>query len=159
MKSKTFKNFATHLRSIAVVDLAFQSTSYVEKLLWAIIGILSTVWLCQVIPDQIRIWEENASIITKGHIDLSDVKYPAISICPQSITKYAITEELGNYLRPDLNLPEVFATVRKDLFICATNMDEFFKKWKRNTYNDTCKSEKPELGCEVREIMKKHVNF
>ena len=155
MKSKSFKSFVSHLRSIAVVDLAFQSTSYVEKILWAIIGISSTVWLCQVIPNQIRSWEENASIITKGHVDLSNLKYPAISICPQSITKYAITEELGNYLKADMFLPEFFAGVRKDLLMCATGMDEFVKKWERNTFNDTCKNEKPELGCEVREIMKK----
>ena len=79
--------------------------------------------------------------------------YPAISICPQSITKYAITEELGNYLRPDMDLPELFATLRKDLLICATGMDKFFKKWERNTYNETCNSGKPKLGCKVREML------
>ena len=54
----------------------------------------------------------------QGNIETTDLKYPAVTICPKISTKYAIAERLGNYIDP-LNSPEELLSLRHDFLTCA----------------------------------------
>ena len=55
----------------------------------------------------------------KGDSETTDLKYPAVTICPKISTKYAIAERLGNYIDP-WNLPKGLLELQQELFLCAT---------------------------------------
>ena len=55
----------------------------------------------------------------KGDSETSDLKYPAVTICPKISTKYAIAERLGNYIDPG-NLPKGLLALQQELFLCAS---------------------------------------
>ena len=61
----------------------------------------------------IIIVDENPMIGRSLNIDLSEVEYPAITICSEQTTKYAFAERLGNYLDPDESLPDLLAKLQK----------------------------------------------
>ena len=86
------------LRNITTIDLAFQAKNILEKTLWAIIGIIGTVWVFYFVGIQFSLWEQHPSIVTKIDYELADVSYPAITVCSKGSTKYAIAERLGNYI-------------------------------------------------------------
>ena len=86
------------LRNITTIDLAFQAKNILEKILWAIIGIIGTVWVFYFVGIQFSLWEQHPSIVTKIDYELADVSYPAITVCSKGSTKYAIAERLGNYI-------------------------------------------------------------
>ena len=77
-------------------------------------------------------WEENASVMIKGHSKKAELKYPAVTICPKVSTKYAIAERLGNYIDP-MNLPKELLALRHDFFMCATGLNKKISSFK--TYN------------------------
>ena len=60
----------------------------------------------------VMIKDENPLIAIRGDIDLSEVEYPAITICSEQTTKYAFAERLGNYLDPDESLPDLLAKLQ-----------------------------------------------
>ena len=86
------------LRNITTIDLAFQAKNILEKILWAIIGIIGTVWVFYFVGIQFELWEQHPSLVTKIDYELADVSYPAITVCSKGSTKYAIAERLGNYI-------------------------------------------------------------
>ena len=139
-----FKKIFNHLRSIKSIDLACSATNYLEKFFWFGISIIGTLWVCYVIPIQLKLWKEKSTIITKGNFELSELNLPAITICSKGSTKYAIAERLGNYLNPDLKIPKEFRSLRKEFLVCATNGNE-------GDYRESCllNNTKPELGCKV----------
>ena len=59
----------------------------------------------------------------QGNIETTDLKYPAVTICPKISTKYAIAERLGNYIDP-LNLPEELLSLRHDFLTCAFGLSK-----------------------------------
>ena len=74
------------LRGITTIDLAFKSVNILEKIIWIIILIIGTVWACYFIQLQFLIWAEQPSIIVKSdNVKLSDVKYPAMTICSKAV--------------------------------------------------------------------------
>ena len=93
------------VKSIKAIDLACKGVNVFERLFWIIIGFTGFVWAFWFIPDQVQLWNDNPSIITKNNVELSDIEYPAITIAPPGSTKYAIAERLGNYLNPE-NIPD-----------------------------------------------------
>ena len=99
-------------RQIASINYACQATNILEKILWAtifLIGMLYAIYFTA------QMFDGNSSIISRIDIKLSDLNYPAMTICPLGSTKYAIAERLGNYLNPD-NLPLEWHELRKMLF-------------------------------------------
>ena len=86
------------LRNITTIDLAFQAKNILEKILWAIIGIIGTVWVFYFIGVQFKFWAQHPYLVTKGDFKLADITYPAITICSKGSTKYGIAERLGNYI-------------------------------------------------------------
>ena len=57
----------------------------------------------------------------QGDIESTDLKYPAVTICPKISTKYAIAERLGNYIDP-LKLPKELLSLRLDFLTCALGL-------------------------------------
>ena len=66
-------------------------------------------------------WDESASVLIKGDSETTDLKYPAVTICPKISTKYAIAERLGNYIDPG-NLPEGLLELQQEIFLCVTGL-------------------------------------
>ena len=83
---------------ICILDLTWKSTFILEKLLWAFIGITGTIWAIYFISFNFNHWNENPAVMSKKHMKLSDLKYPAMTICTEGSTKLSIAERLGNYL-------------------------------------------------------------
>ena len=101
---------------------------------------------------QFYLLEGNSSLVTKGHIKLSDINYPAITMCSKGSTKYALAERLGNYFDPKYELPDELLFLRSEFLMCAISLDmeKYLKKWKKatNSYNCLLKTETYE-GCKV----------
>ena len=74
--------------------------------------------------------DENPLIAIRGDIDLSEVEYPAITICSEQTTKYAFAERLGNYIDPDLELPYPLKKLQKKFFdeLLMNQYGELLKK-------------------------------
>ena len=66
-------------------------------------------------------WDQSPSVLTQGNIETTDLKYPAVTLCPKVSTRYGIVERLGNYIDP-LNLPKEFLSLRHDFFLCASGL-------------------------------------
>ena len=62
-------------------------------------------------------FDVNTSFVNKIDVQLSDLHYPAMTICSQGTTKYAIAERLGNYLDGNSNFLEKFPRL-KDIASC-----------------------------------------
>ena len=88
------------LRNITTVDLVYNARCFFEKLLWATIGIIGTIWAFVFFESQFKLWNESPWLTTRAHVHLSEVQYPAITFCSDGSTKYAIAERLGNYIDP-----------------------------------------------------------
>ena len=145
------KNFGNELKIIKCIDLICKDSCILEKICWATIGILGIIWAFYFIVLQLFIWDENPAIIQKGNIELSELNYPAITICSKRSTKYAIVEQLGNYLNVDIELPENINNLLTNMLFCRirSSKDVFYS---RKYYKDeACGSNKvPYQGCKVR---------
>ena len=113
MTSKLHKTLVSNLRAIKAIDLTCTAVNYFEKVLWACIGTIGVLWIFYVVTRQVQIWNENSTIITKGHFELTDVKYPAITICSKGTT----AERLRNYLDSEKPLPNRYSLFRFALFL------------------------------------------
>ena len=78
---------------------------------------------------------ENPLIGRWVNMDLSEVDYPAITICSEQTTKYAFSEQLGNYLDPDKGLPDLLAKLQKK--ILESKLEEYGDYY--NKYESRCK--------------------
>ena len=108
------------VQSITTVDLGYKATNILEKLLWAIVGLIGTIWAFYFVAFQFMLWNENPSIISQDNADLSDIRYPAVTFCSKGATKYAVAERLGNYMDPEADIFEKFPIVDpQNLFLCA----------------------------------------
>ena len=94
--------------------MALQASNIVEIFLWISLGILGITWILYIMNVMIK--DENPLIAIRGDIDLSEIEYPAITICSEKTTKYAFAERLGNYVDPDLKLPYSLKKLQKKFF-------------------------------------------
>ena len=120
LQSTSYKGRAfAELRNITTIDWACKAASFLEKGLWAFIGIIGTIWAVYFISLQFISFDENASVIIKGNSDETKLKYPAITICPKISTKYGIAERLANYIDPSADqLPEKILPLKKEFIKC-----------------------------------------
>ena len=150
MPSKS-KKVSENLRTIKILDLIYSTNNIIEKVFWIFIGIIGHLWLFYIITKQVQTWEENSTIITKGHLELSQIKDPAITVCSKSSPKYAIAERLGNYLDTEVEIPKEFRSLRNKFLLCATGLDDYLNKnWDEDDYLNSCLlNAKPKPGCKV----------
>ena len=148
------KNFLEELKKIATVGLACKVSNYIEKILWIALGGAGIVWAVFFLTTLVQEWEENAGIMTKGNFEL---KYPAITICPKVSTKYAIAEQLGNFLDQS-NLPDELLFLRESFFLCGSGLLKDMKnvhfldypaKEAKKYYEYDCIRKNKRKGCEV----------
>ena len=88
------------------------------------------------------------------NIDLSEVEYPAITICSEQTTKYAFAERLGNYLDPDESHPDLLPKLQnKFLEKTLENLDDDDYPYKYQ-YARQCKNKfsRKDKCCEVSAI-------
>lgn len=116
--TEKLQKIETELKNIRTVDLDCTNPFFLEKFFWVILGILGVAWAFYFIPGNIQIWKENPSIKMQGEMDLSQLKYPAISLFQSGTTKYAIAEILGNYLNHQI-LSQEFRELWNLLLKCA----------------------------------------
>ena len=96
-------------REIASINYACQATNILEKILWAaifLIGMLYAIYFTA------QMFDGNSSIMSRIDVKLSDLNYPAMTICPLGTTKYAIAERLGNYLDENSDFLEKFPSLK-----------------------------------------------
>ena len=72
------------------------------------------IWIIYFI--KLIIENENPLMGRSMNRDLSEVDYPAITICSEQTTKYAFAERLGNYIDPELELSDPLKKLKKRFF-------------------------------------------
>ena len=150
------KKISDGLRTIATIDLTCKSASILERIFWVSLGICGTVWAIYFI--MLLFYDENPIIMRKGNIPLTQLTYPAVTICPKSSTKYAVAERLGNYINPEFNLPEELKSLRIKLLLTVIekklNKTIFYDKnmniiGNSINYTSSCGTKDAVKGCEV----------
>ena len=143
------------LRNITTVDLVYNARCFFEKLLWAAIGIIGTIWAFVFFESQFKLWNESPWLTTRAHVHLSEVKYPAITFCSDGSTKYAIAERLGNYIDP----ATVFNGSHNIIYLKIFLLQKFLKVTKftrhvgKKEYESVCKrgrNKENENKCKVK---------
>ena len=118
-----YRDIFAELRNIKTIDLAYKAANVLEKILWVLMGVIGATWAVYFITS----WDDDASVLIQGDSNSTELKYPAVTICPKVSTKYAIAERLGNYIDP-MNLPKELLSLRHDYFMCANGL---LKKYTR----------------------------
>ena len=159
LKQISLKDLLQEVKKIASIGLACRASTLIEKVLWIVLGISGVVWAVFFLTFQVHDWQENAGILTKGKFEL---KYPAITICPKVSTKYAITEQLGNFLDQS-NIPDPLLSLRESFFLCGSgllgDMDnvhflDVTSQKAMKYYEDNCLFKiKRKMGCEVNFVV------
>ena len=73
------------LKRIITLELASIASTSIEKVLWLLIAVIGTIWGYYFMKSLIETWIESPLIISKGNIDLTNLKYPAITFCSKGI--------------------------------------------------------------------------
>ena len=142
----TFRLAVEELRNIATVDLTIKATNYFEKLVWICMVLFGLIWVTYVMREQFLDWSENPTILTKSKMKLSDMEFPALTICSEGSTKFAIAEELGNSFAPN----EMNTIPDEIIFFREMILDILFHITGGSKYNylDDCIDARS-IGCEV----------
>ena len=140
------------LRNITTVDLVYNARCCFEKLLWATIGIIGTIWAFVFFESQFKLWNESPWLTTRAHVHLSQLQYPAITFCSDGATKYAVAERLGNYIDPTSMNKSKDMTNLKILILQQILPDQVQRALKsvgKNSYKSECRKSR-NIGCKVR---------
>ena len=100
------------LNNITSFNLFSNSRNLIEKILWAAIAILGTIFIYNVVSTQLQYWEEHPAVTSLQTMDLNDFKLPAVTFCHKGLQKYSIVERFANYIDPEKNVPEEFFKIR-----------------------------------------------
>ena len=90
---------------------------------------------------------------TRLDVNLSDMKYPAMTICSETSTKFAIAERMGNYLNGNSkklkHLLKIYIVVMT--FFSKTNNDKNDMQRARDMYFEKyrCRSSERKDVCKV----------
>ena len=103
------------LKGIKSFDLLFKAGNVFEKLIWGVVFLIGIFWASYFLLNEVQSWQGTHSVFTYQHMKLSEIESPAITICSQSSTKFAIAEQLGNYLNANHSLPDQFIKIREVL--------------------------------------------
>ena len=107
----------TEIKDIKTIGLACRAPSILEKFFWILLGSGGFGWSVYFISQQFFIWSENPLIIQKSDVELNEINYPAVTICPQYSTRYAIAERLGNYIDPK-HMPKDLLSLFERMKMC-----------------------------------------
>ena len=142
---KRCKEIPTILRGIASIDLTFKASNVIEKLIWSAIGLFGVFWAIYFISYLVTV--KNPITFTNLEVKLSDMKYPAMTICSKTSTKFAIAERMGNYLNGNSKKLKHLLNIYTVAMTFFSNSDKknanymYFEKYKcrRSERKDVCK--------------------
>ena len=103
------------LKGIRAFELVSKATNACEKIIWGVVLIGGMAWAAQWLVNEFQSWQLHPTIISQQNVKWSDIPNPAITICSQSSTKYAIAERLGNYFNAESSLPDELIEIREML--------------------------------------------
>ena len=98
MVAATFQDLKDELLNFRFLQLVKFTAYLVEKVFWIILALIGMLWFLYCMTNQFMIWNTNKTVISKSNTKLSDLDYPALSICYEAAAKYGIAERLGNYI-------------------------------------------------------------
>ena len=104
MVAATFQDLKDELLNFRFLQLVKFTSYLAEKVFWIILALSGMVWFVYCMTNQFMIWNTNKTVISKASTKLSDLDYPALSICSKTAAKYGIAERLGNYIDPKKTL-------------------------------------------------------
>ena len=110
----------TEIKEIKTIGLACSAPSILEKFFWILLGSGGFGWSVYFISQQFFMWSENPLIIQKNDMELNEINYPAMTICSQTSTRYAIAERIGNYINPE-NIPKELLSLLDRMKMCTLN--------------------------------------
>ena len=134
------------LNNITSYSLISNSDYVVEKLLWAAIAILGTIFIYIVVSTQLQYWEENPSVTFQEITKLNDFQLPAVTFCDKGLQKYSVVERLANHIDPKKILPEEFFRIRNIAMITKAQNNN---KESEDACNSIKDDQKLYVGCEV----------
>ena len=134
--------------TVKFLDLASKANSIFEKLFWISIGAIGACWALYFLGFQFVLWEENQFIVTKKKIDLSEIDYPAITICSPASTKYGIVERLRNYMEPRFESSQEFLPFLNLYLKCFVEYSAK-KPWGLKDFDVECKEKHQNEACKV----------
>ena len=102
-------------KGIKSLDLLSKAANMLEKLIWGVVFIFGMFWASYFLIYETQSWQGAPSVIRWQNLNLSEIQSPAITFCSQTSTKFAIAEQLGNYLNADYGLPDQFLEIREVL--------------------------------------------
>ena len=111
--NKGLKKIRNELETIGSIELAIKATSVLEKILWIAFFVVGIGWLGYFLKGTIE--DDNPKTSIRLPLKINDLEYPAITICSEITTKYAITEVLGDTLDASQELPSNFEMIRDKL--------------------------------------------
>ena len=117
--AKGLRMIADEIKSIGSIELAVKATNIFERFLWVAFFVIGVSWLGYFMTGVID--DVNPKTSIRMPLEISDLDYPAITLCSDVTTKDAITEVLGNYIDPKVKLPpnldKMKYNIMKDYFI------------------------------------------
>ena len=102
------------------IRLIKSTKNLIEKLFWFIIAIAGTIYIADLFINQVKYWNENPILVTKGSKSLTEVKAPAVTFCHQGLQKYALAERLANHIDPKKTAPTDVLKIRSEAIKAQT---------------------------------------
>ena len=102
------------LANITTLNLITRSSSILEKFLWALVPIIGTIFIYNVVMLQLDNWQDNPGLVTKVTKNLADMPLPAVTFCHKGLQKYGSVEHLGNYIDPEKKVPNEVVAIRNE---------------------------------------------
>ena len=122
--------------TIRTIDLTRKAHHVLERLFWLLLAISGTVWFFYFMSHQVKLWNVNKIVVSKLRMKLSDLNYPAVTFCSESVNKYGVAEQLGNHLDAESYLNHDFlAWIRKYTISCSID-DSYNKRYLRDSTLD-----------------------
>ena len=138
-QKKVLKNeleaISGEFKAIKSIDMSCKAKSVLEKVMWAIVGIIGVIWVIYFIIEIIK--DHNPKIAWVKDTNIRELKYPAISICSETTTKIDVAERIGNYFNGDLEIVDEWKELRRKLLEKSVLFRGF-------SYSKKCPWNKPE---------------
>ena len=103
--AKSMRRIVDEIESIGSIELAVKATNILEKILWITFFVIGVSWLGYFMKEIID--NNNPKTSIRLPLEVKDLEYPAITICSESTTKYALPEVIANQLDPNSSIPQI----------------------------------------------------
>ena len=102
------------LRNITTLNLIANTSSILEKILWALIAILGTLFIYDVVYIQLDYWQVNPTLATIEIHHLSNMPIPSVTFCHKGFQKFGPVENLANFINPEKEVPKEILSIRNE---------------------------------------------